>query len=421
MAPNRLPRPFSRENRPSRWIFSGLGLARRPQTVKNPISRPFSPLPPAPYSPNSHPVAPLTQIVFFDTIYPFRKSLICAGGDNCLVTYKMKSFPIDKAYADDAAKILGARAAGAIHHVISDIRASGDTVEVATRDFLHRRLPLQYHVGHGHIVDNKLTTSPQLDVIVADSNAMPVLFEGEHGVQYIPYESVYLFGEVKSSYSNAKKYIHNFADTQSRILNELEREKTPNTYIGNGISLGSGLKSGVSVPYQNPLFSFMLFADKGDFNVESIIELYSTTDHRFLPNIVVFLDGLVIAQSEITAKANRPHLGSLILDSHMVATCDNGVWCLMRFEGNAHPGASVLALLILALHVHLSTCRLLIPPIEEYLQHIFRLSTRYADILDYRKILEIMEKAGLPVPQDAKNLKLLDLISGTRKAMKNGK
>lgn len=333
----------------------------------------------------------------------------------------MSSFPIEKAYVDDATKILSARAAGAIHHGILDIRASGDTVEVAVRDFLRRRLPLQYHIGHGHIVDSKMTTSQQMDVIIADSNAMPVLFEGENGVQYIPYESVYLVGEIKSSYTKAKKYIHKFSETQSRLLSELERKKTPSTYIGNGINLGSGLKSGVAVSYQNPMFSFMLFADKGDFDVEHILELYSTADHRFLPNIIVFLDGLVIAQSEIIAEANRPHLGSLILDSHMVHAGDKGVWCLMRFVGNAHPGASVLALLILALHLHLISCRLLNPPIEEYLQHIFRLSTRYADILDYRKTLELMEKAGIPVPMDVKKLGILELIAGTREALKQKK
>ena len=116
-----------------------------------------------------------------------------------------KSFPIEEAYAADATRIITARSAGCVHHEVSDIRARGDTVEVAVRDFLQRRLPQQYHIGQGHIVDKKLITSPQLDVIIADSNGMPVLFEGENGVQYIPYESVYLVGEIKSSYIKSKK------------------------------------------------------------------------------------------------------------------------------------------------------------------------------------------------------------------------
>ena len=329
-----------------------------------------------------------------------------------------KPFPIDKAYAEDAGKIRSARSAGRIHHDLSDIRASGDTVEVATRHFLRSRLPQQYHVGHGHIVDRKLATSPQLDVIVADNNAMPVLFEGENGVQYIPYESVYLVGEVKTSYIKAKKYCHMFSDTLSRFLSELDRMQTPKTYLGHGISVSGRLSTGVKDPYQNPMFSFMLFADKGDFDPDDVVELYSTAPPSALPNIVVFLDGSVIAQSEIIPRANHPTLGNLVIDSHSLASGDKGVWCLMHFDGKPDLGGSVLALLILALHVHLSTCRLLNPPIEDYLQHIFMLTTRYADILDYRKVIDISEKAGIPCPPEMKNLGVKELIAGLRPVMK---
>jgi hypothetical protein len=331
------------------------------------------------------------------------------------------SFPIDKAYADDAAKIASARTAGRLHHDVSDIRASGDTVEVATRHFLRRRLPKQYHVGHGHIVDRKLAVSPQLDVILADGNAMPVLFEGENGVQYIPYESVYLIGEVKSSYIRAKNYCHKFVDVQSRLLKDLDRAKTPPNYLGNGISVAGGLSTGLSVPYQNPLFSFMFFADQGDFDADDLVELYSTAAPCTLPNIVVFLDGLAIVQSEVIPKVDHLQLGNLIIDSHSLASDNKGVWCLMRLKGNVSLGGSVLALLILALHVHLSTCRLLNPPIEDYLGHIFKLTTRYGDILDYRKIIEITEKNGIPCPPEIKNSDVRNLIAHLRPLMKKNR
>ncbi len=45
----------------------------------------------------------------------------------------------------------------------ADILAAGDEVEMAFRRVLRRKLPRSYYVRHGHIVDQELHQSPQLD------------------------------------------------------------------------------------------------------------------------------------------------------------------------------------------------------------------------------------------------------------------
>lgn len=266
----------------------------------------------------------------------------------------MKPFRIDKAYSTDAKKILDARERCAVHHEAGDVRASGIPVEVAVRDFLERRLPPQYHVSHGHIVDISLNASPQIDVIISDNESTPVLFEEDDGTNYVPYESVYLIGEIKTTYRKASRQIQAFTDINRKILTNMSRQKTPNNYIGKGITLGKGFSSGISVPYQNPLFSFVLFADSGDFEKDDVLEHYSTSDYKQLPNIVCFLDGRVLTKSDVISKPGKPALGNFFVDSHTVHSGDKGVWTSVQFIDSENCAGMVLAFLLLSLDVHLS-------------------------------------------------------------------
>ena len=186
-------------------------------------------------------------------------------------------------YEEEAKKLLAAREQCRTIHATGDIDASGDEVENAVRDFLHRKLPAKYYVGHGHIVDTTWTSSPQLDVIVADNSATPVLFEAKNGTQYFPYEAVYLIGEVKTSYSKSQQYILAFADTCAKVKDNLHRALTPPNYIGNGISLGDGLNTNVKEPFRNPVFTFMFFADSGDMSGESLINEFTPIPSQYCP------------------------------------------------------------------------------------------------------------------------------------------
>src|SRR5712692_6314598 len=133
-------------------------------------------------------------------------------------------FELEQVFRSDAADILAAREKARIMHHGHDIRSAGDEVEMAFRKMLGRKLPALYYVGHGHIVDEQLHQSPQLDVIIANNTGAPILFRAENGTEYFPYEGVYAFGEVKSSYDSSKQSIHAFSDTLKNIRTRLQRE-----------------------------------------------------------------------------------------------------------------------------------------------------------------------------------------------------
>lgn len=133
-------------------------------------------------------------------------------------------FELELVFRSDAADILAARTKARMMHHGHDIRAAGDEVEISFRKLLCRKLPSLYYVGHGHIVDEDLHESPQLDVIIANNTGAPILFRAENGSEYFPYEGVYAIGEVKSSYDNSKRYFHSFSDTLRKIRTQLQRE-----------------------------------------------------------------------------------------------------------------------------------------------------------------------------------------------------
>ena len=89
-------------------------------------------------------------------------------------------------YQEDTLALLAARTKSKVIHNTGDIDASGDEVEQPIRDFLSKRLPAQFVVIQGHIVDRHQRVSPQIDGIIADSSATPVRFQSENGTHYVP-------------------------------------------------------------------------------------------------------------------------------------------------------------------------------------------------------------------------------------------
>lgn len=204
---------------------------------------------------------------------------------------------LEKVVLSEAAEIVAAREKCRILHGTKDIKAAGDEVETCVRDLLRRRLGHNYHVGHGHIVDSDGRCSPQLDIVIADASVVPAIFRSENGTEYFPYESVYAVGEVKATYRRASNYIAQFMETRSRILS-LKREDVPPNFIrthSGGFSLGSGLASGDRHGSQNILFTFMVFADSGDFDNAHGFSIFSSHSPEFLPNVICLLDkGLIV-------------------------------------------------------------------------------------------------------------------------------
>lgn len=130
----------------------------------------------------------------------------------------------------DGAEIVAAHGKARLIHRTRDIDVAGDEVEGSVRRVLGRKLPTSYYVGHGHVVDSRLTSRPQMDVVIADNSGSPVLFMAENGTEYFPYEPVYAIGEVKSTYYRRARHIDKFADNVARLRAELQREPHGRTW-----------------------------------------------------------------------------------------------------------------------------------------------------------------------------------------------
>jgi hypothetical protein len=285
-----------------------------------------------------------------------------------------------KVLQSEANEIISARDKAEVLYGTKDIRAAGNEVEKAVRDVLRRKLSAIYHVGHGHIADSTWTTSPQLDVIIADNLGAPELLCSGDGTQYFPYESVYAIGEIKTTYYKSKKYIHEFSDKIAWIRSTLQRESNKQSLSG-----WSDLASKMDLPESiygssNPLFAFMLFVDAGDFVIDDIRDLYATKEHRALPNILCFLNKGVI-QFKLEGQwvnghswsFDSLHTGLSEEVNLMQQSGQSGHWYFNQFEGVEGQGGTTLGFLVALLSSFLKRCRLIEPDMYAYLESIFRL------------------------------------------------
>lgn len=276
----------------------------------------------------------------------------------------------------DAAEIMAARTKALIIHHSKDIDAAGDEVEQSIRNVLRRKLGSNYYVGHGHLVDSELTTSPQMDVVISERTSSPILFTTANGTEYFPFEAVYAYGEVKSAYYKSKNYIAKFVETNQYIREKLVREQTPSNYLGMGINLGPELTTGIASPYRNPLFSFMFFVAANDFVWNDLKELFSQTANRFLPNVVCLLNkGLILNVSSEQNDDGTLNITRLLPNPEFQeATKETNGWAFLEFNplpsGEA-PMGSNLAYFYYFLSEHLRSCVLLSPDIFTYLSKLF--------------------------------------------------
>lgn len=280
----------------------------------------------------------------------------------------MKKFPIDEAYKHEASKLLESKKSVGIVHKTGDVDASGDELEIPFRKMLSKRLPSKYYVGHGHIVDSDLNVSPQFDVIIADSSAAQILYDGENGTQYFPFESVYAIGEIKSSYYKSKKYVAQYIASVKKVTTNLSREPVPSNYIGNGITLGSGLTVEGTRGVQNQLFSFMLFGSKNDCEPNELSNQLDTSTSLPNPNVICFLDGTVVTKSNLIRMGDSYTLGSIEMDSLKQENSDLGL-VEINFTSENSSGQA-LAVLMLGLTNHLNSTTLKPPPFQKYVNSV---------------------------------------------------
>jgi hypothetical protein len=207
-----------------------------------------------------------------------------------------KKLDIPAVFKSDAEDLLKARESAILIHG-TDIRAAGNEVEISVRAYFKRILPPRYYVTHGHLIDINGEVSPQLDIIIADNFNIPSLMTTKDGTEYIPIDSVYAVGEIKSTYYKSEKYIEGFSDVLNDIKNRLFHEEIPNTAIDGikddtllrDIALAKGNR------VLNRIFSFMVFVSGGDFAFEDVAPFYNSRPKALLPNVSVLLNlGVII-------------------------------------------------------------------------------------------------------------------------------
>lgn len=283
---------------------------------------------------------------------------------------------IEKVFQMDAAEMVAAREKAMLIHHTRDIDAAGDEVEKSVRNAIRRKLPTSYYIGHGHVVDSRLNCSNEIDIVIADNLSTPILLKSANGAEYFIFESVYAIGEIKSSYYKSKDYISKFIDVVSdlKFRNKLQREKVSPDYLGNGISLGGGLSIDrtPSWPYMNPLFSFMLFVDSGDFEVEDIQKIYNERKPIELPNIVCFLDKGLIVNFRGKAEGSKPiSLNDIDLFPEFNDNTAQNEWHLINISNSENVIGANFAFLCLTLINHLNASLLKNTNVLPYLFNIF--------------------------------------------------
>lgn len=274
----------------------------------------------------------------------------------------------------DVQEIFSSRQKSKVLHKTKDIDASGDEVENAVRRVIRRKLPLKYYVGQGHIVDEQLQTSSQLDLIIADNIGSPVLFTAENGTEYFPYESIYAFAEIKSTYYASKHYLKQFINSTKNIYDLLNRKNTPHTQFTQeaGLDFGKGVSFEVrdKRPFKNPMFKFMFFVDSNDFSIDDIKELLKETDDKYLPNLIIFLDKGIVAKAIIDKSTNSSRIElfpEFIEDSRK----SEYEWLFIEFKDEKYRHAINLSFLNFSLNFHLKNCLLMRPDLLKYFGKMF--------------------------------------------------
>ena len=273
----------------------------------------------------------------------------------------MRTLNIPAVFESDADDLTKSRKASKQIHATGDIRAAGDEVEQPAREYFQRMLPSKYYVTHGHIIDRNSTVSPQIDLIIADNKQLPSLLKTKDGTEYVPIESVYAIGEIKSTYYKNSEYIETFSDTIRILRDEFVNEAIPNTahegVTGETLMRDTVLTHGNRI--LNQLFAFVLCVDCGDFEFSEAVEIYNERDIKHLPNITVLLNKGIVHRGKLTDERFN-------VNRYPEWPQDEGEeWFMCTYHGDESQSGSLagnhLGFLYYAILQHL-TCSLLEPP-----------------------------------------------------------
>ena len=216
--------------------------------------------------------------------------------------YEMRKLDISGIFKSEADKLIKTRSDSIRIHGTGDIKAAGNEIEGHVRSIFRRMLPKNIYVTHGHLIDENGLVSPQLDIIIADTINLPSLMTTNDGTEYVPIDSVYCYGEIKSTYHKNYKYIEYFSDVIKKINEEMSHEIISNTAFSEEITDDTIMRDLILDKrnrYLNKIMTFMLVLDKGDFEFEDIKELYKKTDNKNLPDINIILNEGTILHGKV--------------------------------------------------------------------------------------------------------------------------
>lgn len=283
----------------------------------------------------------------------------------------MAKLNLSNIFRSEASSLAEARARCRDIHGTDDIRAAGNEVEEAVRSFFRRMLPVKYYVGHGHIVDSSGNVSPQIDIIISDSQTIPSLMKTRDDTEYFPYEAVYAIGEVKSTYYGSRGYIESLSNTIRAIRETLSRDEIPNTAYGGVLTGETNVRDMILHRHNqilNYLFSFALFVDCGDFTSESVYMLYQSRTLNVLPNVSVMLNKGVLLRG-------RKEDGRFLFNRYPEHSEDKDeAWYLSPLpgDGSGSPEGNHLGFLYFCLLNHLNGSLLEPPRLSGYLSKMMQ-------------------------------------------------
>ena len=213
-----------------------------------------------------------------------------------------KPLDLARVIQQDAASLKASREKAMTVHP-SDIRAAGNEVEDAVRDYFRRVLPQSFYVTSGHLIDSNHQVSSQIDVIIADASNLRSLYTTSDGTEYIPITSVYAIGEIKSTYYKSERNFEQMRKTLTTIL-AMHRPLVENTAFGGEVRRDTTLRDivlGSGNRFLNHLFSFLLCINAGDFAFEDITAHLKSATPSLVPNVTVLLDRGIIMRSKLNA------------------------------------------------------------------------------------------------------------------------
>lgn len=276
----------------------------------------------------------------------------------------MAILDIPKLFRDSARALTDARERCIqVHH--TDIRAAGNEVEIAVRDFFQRMLPRRFHVTHGHLIDQNGTVSPQIDLIISDNTGLPSLLTASDGTKYIPVESVFAIAEIKSTYYRSHRPISGFSKILKMIREDMARPLVLNT-AHEGLQPTTVMRHAMlrcPNKYLNPLFSFMVFVNDGDMTDEIL-------DSELQENLDADLPGMMIALNRgviFYCRQNDQGLPFEKYPSHVAP--EEHSWRISPLYGGSESGSlegNHLGMLYYALLSHLNQSFLDPPDVSPY-------------------------------------------------------